>query len=66
MPFQQTSVAGIAPIGRPGLRDLASSLSQGMQLAYVPDKLEEQKKAAELSNQLSSMRNQFYPDRDVC
>lgn len=50
MPFQPINFAGIAPQGSPGLRDLVSSLTEGMKMGRLPQQLEQKAKYNDFIN----------------
>lgn len=63
MAFQQTSVAGIAPIGNPALRDLTQTLMRGYMAARMPKQIQQQEEQRELANQLSQLKISEEPER---
>ena len=63
MPFRPINFAGIAPIGEPAVRDLASTLMQGYQAGQRPGQLARQRQTKELQNRMLQEKAKYLPEQ---
>lgn len=62
MAFETVNYAGIAPLGRPGIRDFVQNLAQGYQAARLPTQIAQQEKQRELANAMAQERLREAPE----